>query len=432
MEAPVRVAIIGGGIAGLALATQLVKHSHLDVQLYEAAAQFSEIGAGISFGANAVNAIQHLNLSEEYHAIADKVAAPYTDVWFQWRNGYTDEFLSASLAENVGQSSVHRADFLDAIIARMPLENAHFSKKIQSISENDQEIILTFQDGSSASCDYLIGADGIHSNVRQYVLSSQQALPVYPKFSGTWAYRGIIKYQDYKNAIQNLQNDPEIADVPQMFLGKDKHILTFPIRQGEEINIVAFKSNRDDTQLAENTAWTQPVSKAQMLSDFSDWSDSCIALLDLIDNPTIWALHEIDELNSYQSQSGRVILIGDAAHAMLPHQGAGAGQGLEDAAVLAELFKNAQINREALPKISEIYQDLRLERACKVQRTSRESGEIYELYSGEYPDFDSIGTHLAHRFDWLWEHDLQQDFQIIQNQLAQYFQQEQSKESCAL
>lgn len=432
MDEPVRIAIIGGGIAGLALATQLVKYPHLDVHLYEAAAQFSEIGAGISFGANAVKAIELLDLAHEYHTIADKVAAPYTDVWFQWRNGYTDEYLSASIAKNVGQSSVHRADFLDAIVSKMPIKNSHFAKKILSIHEENQEITLTFQDGEKITCDYVIGADGIHSTVREHVLRSHNLPIIKPVFSGTWAYRGIIRYQDYKNAIQKLGADPEIADVPQMMLGKDKHILTFPIRQGEEINIVAFKSNRNNPVLAPDTPWTKTVSKQQMLDDFADWSDSCKALLNLIDNPTVWALHEIQELDSYQSKSGRIIIIGDAAHAMLPHQGAGAGQGLEDAALLAHLFSNSNINIHSLCKISDIYQKIRLERACNVQRTSRESGEIYELYSAEFSDFSSIGEHLEHRFDWLWNHNIEQDITEAKILLQHDLLSQQSTESYAL
>ncbi len=432
MDQPLRIAIIGGGISGLALATQLVKHSHLDVQLYEAAAQFSEIGAGISFGANAVKAIKLLDLDREYHLIADQVAAPYTDVWFQWRNGYTDEFLSSSIAKDVGQSSVHRADFLDAIVSRMPFSNVHFAKKIQSIIETNHEIILTFQDGTTATCDYVIGADGIHSVVRSYVLDSQNHPTVNPHFSGTWAYRGIIKYQDFKAAIQSLGADPELADVPQMLLGHDKHILTFPIRQGEEINIVAFKSDRSKTLLDENTPWTRQVTKQEMLDDFADWSASSKALLVLIKNPTIWALHEIDELSTYQSQSAKVIIMGDAAHAMLPHQGAGAGQGLEDAAFLAHLFDDSRITLDSLEKLSEIYQNSRIDRACKVQYTSRESGEIYELYSSQYPDFNSVGQHLAHRFDWLWDHDLNLDIQRAKAQLAQHFAEKAAIESYAL
>ncbi|MEK7739293.1 MAG: FAD-dependent monooxygenase, partial [Pseudomonadota bacterium] len=314
MDKEIRVAVIGGGIAGLALTTQLVKNKHLDVHLFESASQFSEIGAGISFGANAVKAIQLLGLSQEYESIADQVKAPYTDIWFQWRNGYTDEYLSASIAPQVGQSSVHRADFLDRLIPLVPLTNVHFNKRVQEIEADEEQATIHFIDGQHITFDYVIGCDGIRSVVRNHVLDSNQLARVEPQFSGTWAYRGIIKFQDFKQAIAKLGNDAEIADVPQMLLGKDKHILTFPIRQGEEINIVAFKSDRTQTVLAENTPWTSPVSKQTMLADFADWSESCKALLDLIDSPTIWALHEIQPLETYKNKSNNVILIGDAAH----------------------------------------------------------------------------------------------------------------------
>jgi salicylate hydroxylase len=423
MDKKIKVAVIGGGIAGLALTTQLVKNTNLDVHLFEAAPQFSEIGAGISFGANAVKAIQLLGLSQEYEAIADKVKAPYTDIWFQWRNGYTDEYLSASIAPQVGQSSVHRADFLDTLIPLVPLTNVHFNKRVQEIEANKNQVTITFIDGQQAEFDYVIGCDGIRSVIRNHVLDSNELVRVEPQFSGTWAYRGIIKFQDFKNAIEKLGNDVEIADVPQMFLGKDKHILTFPIRQGEEINIVAFKSDRTQTALAENTPWTFPVSKQEMLADFDDWSDSCKALLDLIESPTIWALHEIQPLTTYKNKNKNVILIGDAAHAMLPHQGAGAGQGLEDALILAKLLENSELNSESIKLVSEVYEQIRLDRAVKVQNTSRESGEIYELYSSKYSDFDSVGKHLAHRFDWLWQHSLENDIQTAQAALKNKLEQ---------
>ncbi|MDE4038313.1 salicylate 1-monooxygenase [Acinetobacter pittii] len=419
MNTHIRIAVVGGGIAGLALASNLSKHAHLDVQMFESAPQFSEIGAGISFGANAVKAIEMLGLANEYQAIADKVSAPFQDVWFQWRNGYTDEYLSASIATDVGQSSVHRSDFLDAIIPHMPTQNVHFSKRLEAIEEQNDQVILHFNDGSQYECDYLIGADGIRSVARQYVLATHDLPPVHPRFSGTWAYRGIISHASFKEALQQINSDTDLADIPQMLLGKDKHILTFPIRKGEQINIVAFCSNREDTVLPVDTPWTKPVDKAQMLSDFSDWSESCQTLLGLIEQPTIWALHEIEELSTYQSASGHVIVMGDAAHAMLPHQGAGAGQGLEDALILAALLSTKNLHADQLTDVSLIYEKLRLKRACRVQQTSRESGEIYECYSTQYPTFAEIGEHLEHRFDWLWQHDLEQDVAEAKQQLHQ-------------
>lgn len=418
MDKMIKVAIIGGGIAGLALATKLIQNKKLDVHLFEAAAQFSEIGAGISFGANAVKAIQLLGLADEYEGIADKVAAPFDDIWFQWRNGYSDEYLSASIAPNVGQSSVHRADFLDSLIPLLPTSQVHFNHRVTGIETMEQQVTVSFVDGQQFQCDYLIGCDGIHSVVRNHILDSHQKPLVYPEFSGTWAYRGIIKFKDFQREVLALGADPALAEVPQMLLGKDKHILTFPIRQGEDINIVAFKSDRQHKQLAEGTPWTKAVSKQDMLNDFSDWSPSCQALLNLIESPTIWALHEIQALDTYVNNDQNVIVIGDAAHAMLPHQGAGAGQGLEDALILAHLFDYPEINIDNVKFISKIYEELRLARASEVQRTSRESGEIYELYSTEYSSFEKIGQHLEHRFDWLWQHDLEQDIVHARRRMA--------------
>ncbi|MCU4347716.1 salicylate 1-monooxygenase [Acinetobacter lactucae] len=415
MKEKIRVSIIGGGIAGIALAANLVKFSHLQIEIFEAAPEFLEIGAGISFGKNAVSAIEKLGLAEEYRSIADTVKPPFHDIWFQWRDGLTDKYLSNSIALGVGQSSVHRAHFLEIMVQKVPKVNCHFNKRLQQIKESDDEVTLTFMDGTSFNCDYVIGADGIRSVVRDYVLSSHNEPLVQPRFSGTWAYRGIIKYQEFRDLIIKHALAIEIADVPQMFLAKDSHILTFPIGKGELINIVAFKSDRSNIQLDENTPWTKPVEKSQMMEDFKGWSESCQLLLSLIDKPTIWALHELAELNQYISHSKRIIIMGDAAHAMVPHQGAGAGQGLEDALILAQLLKYPSLEMSDLPEVSEIYQKLRLERACKVQRTSRESGEIYELYSNEYPTLEAVGEHLKTRFDWLWEYDLNQDIQFIKN-----------------
>ncbi|OTG81792.1 salicylate 1-monooxygenase [Acinetobacter sp. ANC 4648] len=428
MKQRIRIAVIGGGIAGLALMTQLIKNKNIDVHLYEAAPQFSEIGAGISFGANAVKAIYLLGLATQYEKIADQVKAPYTDIWFQWRNGYTDQYFSASIAPDVGQSSVHRADFLESLIPFVPSTHVHFNKRVKQVNASPDQVQVLFIDGQTIECDYVIGCDGIHSVVRDHVLNSQQLPRVTPQFSGTWAYRGIIKFQDFKQTLIELDHDLALAEIPQMFLGKDKHILTFPIRQGEEINIVAFKSDRMNTVLPENTAWTRSMTKQEMLDDFSDWSNSCKALLNLIEAPTIWALHEIPPLETYKNKNQNVILIGDAAHAMLPHQGAGAGQGLEDALLLSHLLASEHLDRQNIHLVSTIYEDFRKKRASQVQTTSREAGEIYELYAPDFQNFDTVAAHLEQRFDWLWQHDLEQELinaqksfhQIIQSQRQSY------------
>jgi salicylate hydroxylase len=132
-QSKLQIGIVGGGIAGVALALDLCRHSHLSVQLFESAPAFGEVGAGVSFGANAVRAIAGLGIAEPYRKIADQTQDPWQDIWFEWRRGEDAAYLGASLAEGVGQSSVHRADFLDALASQLPEGIAQFGKRAVSV-----------------------------------------------------------------------------------------------------------------------------------------------------------------------------------------------------------------------------------------------------------------------------------------------------------
>jgi salicylate hydroxylase len=142
-----------------------------------------------------------------------------------------------------------------------------------------------------------------------------------------------------------------------------------------------------------------------MLEAYAHWGVAARTLLECIDAPTHWALHEGAQLPRYVH--GRLALIGDAAHAMLPHQGAGAGQGLEDAYFFARLLSDPALTRAQLPALLEAYDAIRRPRACRVQRTSWEAGELYELRDPRVGGDDvGLGATLASRFDWIWNHDL--------------------------
>lgn len=405
-----RIGIIGGGISGVALALDLCRHSHLQVQLFESAPAFGEVGAGVSFGANAVRAIAGLGLGEPYLKIADRTPEPWQDVWFEWRRADDAGYLGASLAPGVGQSSVHRADFLDALATRLPAGVARFKKRAASVDQQGGEARVLFTDGSDYRCDLLIAADGIKSALRSHVLDGIGAAPVAPRFSGTRAYRGLIDSARLREAYRAEGVDEHLVDVPQMYLGLDAHILTFPVKQGRIINVVAFVSDRSrpDPVWPNDAPWVREASQREMLDAFAGWGDAARVLLQCIPAPSVWALHDLAELPGYVH--GRVALIGDAAHAMLPHQGAGAGQGLEDAYFLARLLGDPQLSAGNLTSLLAAYDALRRPRACRVQRTSREAGELYELRDPAVgAEEQALGTTLATRFDWLWHHDLDAD-----------------------
>ncbi|QJQ97899.1 salicylate 1-monooxygenase [Halomonas sp. PGE1] len=400
------VAIIGGGIGGVAFAVALSRHADLDVQLFEAAPQFSEIGAGVSFGPNAVRAIQRLGLEAAYRRIADSSPAPFEDVWFEWRRGSDDGYLTATLAPGCGQSSVHRADFLDAIVAQLPAGIAHFGKRCVEVTQQGDSATAHFADGTSFTADILIGFDGIKSVVRANVLPAETFGEIAPFWSGTYAYRGMIPTAQLEEALEARGADRRLALVPQMYLGHDRHILTFPVKQSELINVVAFITDRStpEPKLPEGEEWVQAVTQQEMREVFAGWGAASQAILACIPEPTRWALHELPELPRYHR--GRVLLVGDAAHALVPHQGAGAGQALEDAYVLASLLGDEACTRDSVEQVLAAFEAVRHARTCRVQRTSHEAGNVYE-YAGEGIGDDEarLIENLETRFDWLWNHD---------------------------
>lgn len=400
------IAIVGGGIGGVALAVALSRHAHLEVRLFEAAKAFSEIGAGVSFGPNAVRAIELLGLKAPYEAIADGSPAPFEDVWFEWRRWHDDEYLTASMAPGCGQSSVHRADFLDAIVAQLPANIARFDKRCQAIRQHAEGASITFSDGATATADIVIGFDGIKSAVREHVLEDERGGRFGPRFSGTKAYRGMLDTARLEQSLGAAGVDPRLATVPQMYLGPNRHVLTFPVKRGTLVNVVAFVTDRrsrsEETALEE--PWVEDVSPQEMLADFAGWGKATRRILESIEAPTRWALHDIPRLPRYQRD--RVLLVGDSAHAMLPHQGAGAGQALEDAFVLASLVSDSRCTSANVIEVLSAFERVRLPRASRVQATSFEAGELYEYAApGIGDDEQRIARELEQRFDWLWNFD---------------------------
>lgn len=418
VPAPMRVAIVGGGIAGVALGIGLAGRSHLQVSLFEAASAFGEVGAGVSFGPNAVRAVAGLGLENEYLALADCTPMPWQQVWFDWRYASDGSYIGSSVAPPTGQSSVHRAEFLDLLSQRLPDGVARFSKRAVSVSQDAVSATIAFTDGTTAVADIVIVADGIKSALREEVLKGRHAAPAAPVYSGTRAYRGMVDTARLRGAFHASGLDTRMVDVPQMFLADNIHVLTFPVKHGALTNIVAFRTDAATAgRWPAEDSWVRPATSQEMLDEFAPCGEAVRVILSHIERPTIWALHDLPELDAYVH--GRVALIGDAAHAMLPHQGAGAGQGLEDAFFLSELLADHSLRNEDLPLLLEIYESIRKPRACAVQRTSREAGDLYEFRAANAgSDAVALKNLLETRFDWIWNHDLDSDVTQARARLA--------------
>ncbi|KAL8697546.1 MAG: hypothetical protein Q9201_007076 [Fulgogasparrea decipioides] len=400
---PLTVAIVGGGIGGIALAIGLL-HRGIRFHIYEASSAHEEIGAGIGFGPNSIQAMQLINpaLGTVFEQLATKNEAPEEETWFNFRNGFGNLSEIAKVRttdeRKTGLSSVHRAHFLNAITRLVPPDALHFAKRLLTItSEPDGALKLLFEDGSTAEADTIIGCDGIRSRVRQLLLGEASPTECC-EFSGRYAFRGLVPMVKAKSVIGD-----KLARNSNMYLGPGRTVVTYPIDGGEMMNVAAFQTQKNGRW--EHSDWVLPNKKDELLAAFADWEPQIQDLLQLMESPAIWAIFDHSPA-PYYSQ-GRVAICGDAAHASTPHQGAGAGQAIEDALVLAELLADSRIRHsDDIPNALQAYDAVRRPRSQRVVSTSRAAGKLYGFQGPEGSNLTDIRMNLLERYRWIWEYDM--------------------------
>ncbi|EKD19231.1 mannitol 1-phosphate dehydrogenase [Drepanopeziza brunnea f. sp. 'multigermtubi' MB_m1] len=408
------VAVCGGGIGGLCMAIGLL-HQQVSCTLYEAAPAFAEIGAGVSFGPNAVRAMSLIDpaIKAGYDKIATSNTAPEKkQCWFDFSLGHKDAACGEAgtpvaevVAGEVGQSSVHRAHFLDQLVQLVPAGVAQFGKRLKDVEQVGEKMKLTFHDGTTAEADAVIGCDGIKSRAR-HILLGRDHEAASARFTGKYAYRGLIPME---KAVDALGRD--LAGNSQMYMGRHGHVLTFPIEGGKTMNVVAFQSKADGKW--ENEKWVLPMKKEDMFRDFEGWGESVQRILSLMEKPDVWALFDHPPAPTYFK--GRLAILGDAAHASTPHQGAGAGQAIEDAFVMSNLLGQVK-SVDEIEKAFYAYDAVRRPRSQKVVTTSREAAALYEFEDESMgTDLEKIRKRLLERYDWIWNEDLPQQLKKAQD-----------------
>ncbi|KAJ7747330.1 FAD/NAD-P-binding domain-containing protein [Mycena metata] len=395
-----RVAICGGGIGGLCLAVALSKHTHIQVDLYEGAERFKEVGAGVMIWSRTWRILELLGLAPHFAKVADTQPDPAVAPGFEYRRSDRQEGFEWKLvAMPYGCIRFHRAHFLDAFAERLPTGIAHFRKRLASYEKQDSgEIALTFVDGTSAMCDLLVGCDGIKSVVRAQMLrvkAKEEAQPglldlIEPKWTGTIAYRGLIPSTNLPR-IDGARHRTLAS--PMMYCGQNKHLVAYSISQGNIVNFVAFASDLNKKNTAYGAEWVTDCSKDEVLECFGGWER------EREEKPTKWGIHHLEELPFFVTD--RVVLLGDAAHGMSPHLGAGAGQAIEDAYILAHVLGAAAADR--FDAALEAYQQTRLPVANHVLRSSYESGNMYEFNSPFGDEYSALGPAIQHQWDFLTE-----------------------------
>jgi salicylate hydroxylase len=421
-QKPFNVAIIGGGIAGLTLAIALLQHN-IPLTIYESASKFGEIGAGVAFGPNAAQAMKLI--SPKIHDAFEKCKTANqwpakSGSWFTARvgdarkadkDGYVrpgkkvgDELFDVQFGSDRGRGGVYRAHFLDELVKEIPEGVARFGKKLATISmvaDGSGDVECHFADGTTARHNAVIGCDGIKSTTREWLLGKDDPASK-AVFSGKYAYRGLIPMDD---AVDLLGE--EVARNSQMFFGYQGHLLTFPIAKGNIMNVVAFNSCPEWN----NEQWVVTTSKEEMIADYASWGPHVQKIIHAMQKPDIWALFYHLPCSTYYK--GRVCLLGDAAHATTPHQGAGAGMCVEDALFMSVLLKEAQ-GVDDVERVFKAYDEVRRERTQKNVITSKEAGTLFD-FELEGDDLDRIEPNFRSRMTWIWDIDFDEELQRAKN-----------------
>jgi salicylate hydroxylase len=416
-SSPFRVAIVGGGIGGLFCALALhhhVKHN-IKIDVYEQAAQYREIGAGIGIAPNAARLFHEVGVGDRMNAIA----GDRNGVWFTFRRADTgEEVVTVPSPETSKIRSVPmaRSEFLDILIDAIKERHAadlHTSKHCVRLSEPSPDAVtLHFSDQTTAEANLVIGCDGIHSAIRAQFIADQ------PVYGGMIAYRGVIP-------IATLAPWP-YSSYSAVWMSKGRHFLVFPISRNKSLNIVAFVTKPEAEVEDTKESWTSTCARQDIERDFVGFEDTVQRIIRQMPDPASkWRLNYREPLDTWVHLDGRVALVGDASHSMLPHQGAGAGQATEDGYILARCLNGflSQTQRssagkeyKSLREWMHLYQTIRLPRAQKVARTSKQAGEVYEMLDEDLRDlpFDQclpiVRDRIQERMKWIWTEDIGQAF----------------------
>lgn len=373
--------IVGAGIGGLTLALALLRAGR-PVKVIEAAPQLAEIGAGLSISPNAAHALNYVGLGAFLEAVAD---VPSRTAVIHYKSGAVLRMWdqSTDFIEKYGVKyyQIHRADLhrglVDAVIALDPACIA-VGHNVVGLTQTDTSVEVRCSNGATLAADYVIACDGLRSTVRAACFSTSQ-----PRWTGQVAYRATLPAHGV---------EAHLAAAPSAVTVGPAHIVTrYFIRRGEMVNLVAI--GRSEAWKEEG--WSHPATIEELLAEHQGWNADIIGLIKAAPQQNLfkWALFDREPLDTWLN--GRVALLGDAAHPMLPFLGMGAAMALEDAVVLSRCIDSFNDVPSALAS----YQATRLPRANQTVLASRTQGELLQ---NSDPDAQNWGARpSANNEEWL-------------------------------
>ncbi len=349
MARSLNIGVVGGGVGGLTAAIALRRNGH-NVTVYEQAGKYMRVGADINLTPNVVLALDGLGVGE---ACRRTGARPTFRISRDWDTGRETSRLPMSDAAEARygapQLTIHRADLLAVLTETFPADRVHFSKRLRTLEQAGDSVSLHFDDSTVATHDVVIGADGIHSRVRTALFGEEN-----PRFTGVVSFRAVVPTEKVKNAPEIEAFTKWWGPTPQ------SQIVTFPLNLGRDTFVFATTGQESWTE----ESWTSAGDVHELRAFYKDYHPDARMLLDACDTVLKSALYERDPLPRWSV--GRVTLLGDACHPMLPFMAQGAGMAIEDGVVLGRCLAGDEPEAEL-----KRYEAARLERTGKIQIGSR-------------------------------------------------------------
>jgi salicylate hydroxylase len=378
------VAIVGGGIGGLTLAISLVQQS-ISVRIFEQDSELREIGAGVAIGGNATRLLQRLGLD-----LAQVANVPPAFEVRCWKDGglLWSQPMGEWYRQEIGSPllTLHRATLQRLLAGAVPSAGIQLNHRLVGLSDEPAGVRLRFENGDEVMASVVVGADGVQSTTRRYVCGDVQ-----PTHSGEIGFRGVIPV----SKSRDLPNPTSL----HCWCGPDTHAVYYGLDRGKLVNLLAVYQPR------RLPAWTGSSNRISASPDqaVSIFEEYCWdrRILDLVRNiegeMSFWALVDLPRLPRWSR--GRVILLGDAAHAPLPHQGQGAGLAIEDAYALGALLARGGLKDYGL--VFESFENLRKRRAWMVQAYSRVAGRAYKFAGDAAGRRDASWPSVPRRIGWI-------------------------------
>lgn len=382
------VIIVGGGIGGLATAAFLQRQG-VQAHVFEQAATLRPVGAGIVLAPNAVRLLRRLGLMDAVERQALKVRTGWE--FRRWENGRVLLAQDMTTCESLyGEAAwlTHRADLLDALVTAVDPRTIHLDHQCTGIRQSSSGVTATFADGASVNGDLLVAADGIHSVIRQQLIGRLPA-----RDSGLCAWRALIPSDRLPERF--------VAPTQTLWLGPGRHLVHYPVSAGRVINVVAFTPAEPGETVE---SWTAQGKPEEFRAEFAGWDRMVGQLVQAVTEVGRWSVLDRPPISKYTA--GRVALLGDAAHPMLPFFAQGAGQAVEDAAALAASIEAAGDLAPALAA----YDRVRVPRTAQVQEASHGRAEVNHLPDGHQQrarDEAFAGDDPLRHSDWLYGYDAQ-------------------------